>query len=161
MTRHTAATIYYVSWLPQHLPHYRFALPKKSCLRRLLWKQCSYILHKSTSRVHIEQTLSWGTCGPKVDPSISVLTLFSFFVRHCHCRLDCTFLTVFLFSLRPGQLKVLSFLPLFFCHMSPLPLIPTILPAPPISFFPHPNPLQSLVCTCTHFFVPLFCRLCN
>ncbi len=63
--------------------------------------------------------------------------------------------------MRPGQLKVLSSLPLSFCHMSPLPLIPTISPAPPFFFFPHPNPLQSLVCTCTHFFVALFRRLCN
>ncbi len=37
------------------LPHYRFALPKKRCLRTLLWKQCYYyIIHKSTSCVHID-----------------------------------------------------------------------------------------------------------
>jgi hypothetical protein len=41
------------------LPHYRFAIPKKSCLRRLLWKQCSYIIHKSTSCVHIDPFLRY------------------------------------------------------------------------------------------------------
>ncbi len=41
------------------LPHYRFALPKKSCLRRLLWKQCSYIIHKSAFNVHIDPFLRY------------------------------------------------------------------------------------------------------
>jgi hypothetical protein len=41
------------------LPHYRFALPKKSSLRRLLWKQCSYMIGKSTSCVHIEPFLRY------------------------------------------------------------------------------------------------------
>ena len=50
--------------LPWHgsaraLPHYRFALPKKSCLRKLLWKQCSYIIHKSTSCVRIDPFLRY------------------------------------------------------------------------------------------------------
>jgi hypothetical protein len=48
------------------LPHYRFALPKKGCLRTLLWKQCSYLIHKSTSYSHIDPFLRymWSNGGP-------------------------------------------------------------------------------------------------
>jgi len=50
--------------LPWHgsaraLPHYRLVVLKKSCLRTLLWKQCSYIFHKSTSCDHIEPFLRY------------------------------------------------------------------------------------------------------
>ena len=76
---------------------------------------------------------------PITSPSISVLIFLILIVRRY--RLECTYLTVVLASLRPGEEKVLASQPHAFCYLSPLPLTSTFPPAP---LFCLP-PLQNLL----------------
>ncbi len=111
-------------------PHFRFCSLSQVRGRRSLCLPKDLV-----ARLNLEQV---ALPLPVIPSCVSVLTLLGVFVRHC--RLDCTFQTFVSASLRPGQEKVLPSLPLPFCHLSPLPPIPTIPPAPSFFLPPVQNP---------------------